>query len=145
MNRADLPVAVLGGGPVGLAAAAHLLAQGQEPVVFEAGATVGSGLLSWGHVRVFSPWRYVVDDAARALLEAEGWVAPEPGGYPTGREIVEHYLAPLAQTPALRSRIRLGSRVTAVARAGFDKMKRDGRLLEHYPGRSRRRLLRNRG
>src|SRR4051794_8823231 len=106
MNRADLPVAVLGGGPVGLAAAAHLLAQGQEPVVFEAGSTAGAGLLAWGHVRVFSPWRYLVDDAAQALLEAGSWVAPEPEGYPTGREIVEQYLAPLAQTPALRSRIR---------------------------------------
>lgn len=127
MKRVELPVAVIGAGPVGLAAAARLLAQGEEPVVFEAGSQVGAGMLSWGHVRVFSPWTYVVDEAARALLTPEGWTEPDPDGYPTGREIVEHYLAPLAATPALRSRVRLNSRVIAVARAGFDKMKTDGR------------------
>ena len=127
MNRDSLPVAVIGAGPVGLAAAAHLLQQGQEPVVFEAGSTVGVGMLSWGHVRVFSPWRYVVDEAAKALLEPTGWIAPEREGFPTGREIVEGYLQPLVETPELRGRIRFTSRVTGVARAGFDKMKTPGR------------------
>ncbi|MEQ1843147.1 MAG: FAD-dependent oxidoreductase, partial [Verrucomicrobiales bacterium] len=127
MKRETLPVAIIGGGPVGLAAAAHLLQQGEEPVIFEAGSTIGAGMLSWGHVRVFSPWRYVVDEAARSLLEPTGWVAPDGESFPTGREIVEGYLQPLAETPELRGRIRLGSRVTGVARAGFDKVKTEGR------------------
>lgn len=46
MKRVELPVAVIGAGPVGLAAAARLLAQGEEPVVFEAGSQVGAGMLS---------------------------------------------------------------------------------------------------
>jgi thioredoxin reductase len=127
MSNEHLPVAVIGAGPVGLAAAAHLLEQDQEPVVFEAGSSVGASVLGWGHVRVFSPWRYVVDDAARRLLEPTGWATPDPESYPTGLEIVERYLAPLAATPQLASRLRLGQRVTSVVRAGFDKMKTEGR------------------
>jgi thioredoxin reductase len=123
----SLPVAVVGAGPVGLAAAAHLLAQGEEPLVFEAGAAAGANVLAWGHVRLFSPWRYVVDAAARALLAESGWAAPDPEAYPTGRELVDDYLAPLAALPALRSRLQLGHRVVRVARVGFDKMKTDGR------------------
>ena len=127
MSNEHLPVAVIGAGPVGLAAAAHLLEQDQEPVVFEAGSSVGASVLGWGHVRVFSPWRYVVDDAAQRLLESTGWATPDPESYPTGLEIVERYLAPLAAIPQLASRLRLGQRVTSVVRAGFDKMKTEGR------------------
>ncbi|MCA1444971.1 NAD(P)-binding protein, partial [Ensifer sp. IC4062] len=49
INKA-LPVAVIGAGPVGLAAAAHLITRGIEPIVFERGETVGASLLEWGHV-----------------------------------------------------------------------------------------------
>ena len=122
-----LPVVVIGGGPVGLAAAAHLLAQGEEPLVFEAGAQVGANIREWGHVRLFSPWHYVVDRASAALLEEAGWEQPDGEGFPTGRDLVERYLEPLAATPQLASRIRLGTRVVAVARLGRDKMKTDGR------------------
>ena len=123
-----LPVAVIGAGPVGLAAAAHLLAQGEEPVIFEASATVGANVLAWGHVRLFSPWGYMVDAAARELLTADGdWVEPDCDAYPTGRELVEGYLAPLAAHPAIQSRLRLKTRVIRVTRDGFDKMKTEGR------------------
>ncbi len=121
----ELPVAVIGGGPVGLAAAAQLLKRGAEPIVLEAGPTVGASVLEWGHVRIFSPWKYDIDPAARELLAATGWTEPDPEGYPTGRELVEAYVAPLGR--ALGDRVRLGHRVTAVARLGFDKMKTDGR------------------
>jgi thioredoxin reductase len=125
---APLPVAVIGAGPVGLAAAAHLLAQGEEPIIFEAGPSAGANVLDWGHVRLFSPWRYMVDAAARDLLSAAGdWIEPDPDIYPTGRELVEDYLAPLAGLPAVRSRLRLNTRVIQVTRDGFDKMKTDGR------------------
>src|SRR5215207_10433948 len=82
-----LPVAVIGAGPVGFAAAAHLLAQGEEPIIFEAGPVAGSNVLEWGHVRLFSPWRYMIDTAARELLTAGGeWLEPDGDVYPTGRE-----------------------------------------------------------
>lgn len=126
-SEQKLPVAVIGGGPVGLAAAAHLLARGEEPLVFEAGAQVGANIRQWGHVRLFSPWSYVVDKASAALLEEIGWERPDANDYPTGRDIVERYLEPLAATPELAGRIRLGSRVVAVARLDRDKMKTEGR------------------
>ena len=121
----ELPIAVIGGGPVGLAAAAQLLKRGAEPIVLEAGRTVGASVLEWGHVRIFSPWKYDIDPAARELLATTGWSEPDGEGYPTGRELVDRYLAPLGR--ALGDRVRLGHRVTAVARLGFDKVKTDGR------------------
>ena len=124
---ATLPIAVIGAGPVGLAAAAHLIDAGETPVVLEAGSSVGASMRSWGHVRVFSPWKYNIDRVARRMLEARGWDAPPADAYPTGREIVEQYLQPLADLPPLRSSIRLNSRVVAVTRAGYDKMKTRGR------------------
>jgi thioredoxin reductase len=127
MNQTRLPVAVIGAGPVGLAAAAHLVAKGETPIVIEAGASVGASMLSWGHVQLFSPWRYNVDAVAAGMLEAAGWASPPTDTYPTGRELVEQYLAPLAALPQLRPHIRLGARVTSVTRRGFDKMKTEGR------------------
>ncbi|KTR45380.1 FAD-dependent oxidoreductase, partial [Curtobacterium oceanosedimentum] len=98
---AGLPVAVIGAGPVGLAAAAHLLEQGLPVVVYEAGDHVGTSVRAWGHTRLFSPWRYVIDAAARRLLEPTGWNEPRRSSLPTGHDLVAQYLDPLAQTPEL--------------------------------------------
>jgi Pyridine nucleotide-disulphide oxidoreductase len=122
-----LPVAVIGAGPVGLSAAAHLLSRGIEPLIFEAGETVGASVREWGHVRVFSPWEFNVDPAAQELLIAAGWDAPPADGYPTGDELVGRYLAPLAALPAIAERLHLGARVVAVTKHGVDKLKDDGR------------------
>ena len=118
-----LPVAIIGGGPVGLAAAAHLLERGESPLLFEAGATVGANVLDWGHVRMFSPWEYNVDAACRRLLEASGWLMPPAEVLPTGAELYQQYLQPLAELPAMRAVIRTGARVTAISRRHHDKMK----------------------
>jgi thioredoxin reductase len=126
-TRADLPVAVIGAGPVGLAAAAHLLARGETPLVLEAGDAVGAAIRQWRHVRFFSPWKYTVDAASVALLEQTGWTLPDPERAPTGADIVECYLEPLAALPQIAPHIRLGARVTAIARRGHDKMKTPGR------------------
>lgn len=123
MNIHQLPVAVIGAGPIGLAAAAHLLRKGETPIVLEAGATMGAAVLEWGHVRLFSPWRYLVDREAAALLEEEGWSAPDPDAYPTGKELVERYLIPLANVPQVQPHLCLKTRVVGVSRQGFDKMK----------------------
>lgn len=122
-----LPVVVTGAGPVGLAAAAHLVARGLTPLVLEAGAGVGASLRQWGHVRVFSPWQYNVDPVAGELLAEAGWDAPEPTDLPTGDEIVSRYLEPLAALPAIASQLQLHARVTGITRNGIDKMSDRGR------------------
>jgi thioredoxin reductase len=147
-STTKLPVAVIGAGPVGLAAAAHLLSRGLEPLVFEAGSTVGSNIREWGHVRVFSPWAFNIDPAAEAMLADAGWRAPAADGYPTGGEIVERYLKPLAALPAIAERLHLGARVLGVTRAGVDKLKDGGRdeapfeLIVEHEGVERRHLAR---
>jgi thioredoxin reductase len=125
-------VAILGAGPVGLAAAAHVLERGLEPIVLEAGPQAAHAVRQWGHVRMFSPWEYNVDKAAERLLKATGWNAPVGCEYPTGEELVERYLEPLATRTPLKDRIRTLSRVTAVGRVGFDKMKSNGRAFEPF-------------
>lgn len=122
-----LPVAVIGAGPVGLAAGAHLLSRGLTPVILEASPSVAASLRAWGHVRVFSPWRYIIDASAARLLEASGWQAPDPDALPTGAEIVERYLAPLASHDAVAPHILYNARVSAVTRQGLDKMSNAGR------------------
>jgi len=126
-TRSDLPVVVIGGGPVGLAAAAHLLERGLEPLVLETGPSVGTSSRAWGHVRMFSPWRYNVDKAARALLDDHGWTAPDPGSFPTGGDLADSYLDKLAAVPAIATRLRFRVAVAAVARAGLGKVRDAGR------------------
>jgi hypothetical protein len=131
----NLPVVVIGAGPVGLAAAAHLAERGLEPLVLEAGDGPGAAVARWGHVRLFSPWRYDVDAAARRLLSTgagngdEGWTEPNPDALPTGADLVERYLAPLAEALADRVgvRIRYGTRVLAVTKDGADRSRSLGR------------------
>lgn len=122
---AVLPVAILGAGPVGLAAAAHLIERGIEFVLLEAGAAVGSALRQWAHVQLFSPWGFNVDPAAERLLRARGWTPPPAGTYPTGGDVVAHYLEPLSRLPEIAGRLRTQARVVGVARVGRDKLKAD--------------------
>lgn len=122
-----LPIAVIGAGPVGLAAAAQIVSRGLTPVIFERGAGVGASLREWSHVRVFSPWQYDVDAAARSLLEASGWDAPEDTDLPTGGEIVDRYLQPLADLPQIAPHLHLSATVTWITRQGLDKVSNAGR------------------
>jgi thioredoxin reductase len=123
----SLPVAIIGGGAVGLAAAAHLLERGETPIVFEAGETVGANMRDWNHVRMFSPWEYTVDSATVRLLEAHGWEMPSKTGLPTGGEMVDRYLIPFSELPEVREHIHLNAKVVAVSRRHIDKMKDAGR------------------
>ncbi|THV29051.1 NAD(P)-binding domain-containing protein [Glycomyces paridis] len=130
-------VAVIGAGPVGLAAAAHLLERGLTPIVLETGDGPAAAIRQWGHVRLFSPWRFDIDAAARRLLDSHGWTAPDPDGLPTGDELVDAYLAPLAKTPEIAAHLRYGTRVLAVARLGVDKTRTVGREGRPYLVRTR--------
>jgi cation diffusion facilitator CzcD-associated flavoprotein CzcO len=120
-------VAIIGAGPVGLAAAAHVVERGMEPIVLEAGPTAAHAVRQWQHVQLFSPWEYNVDRAAQRLLAETGWNSPDPRSYPSGGELIERYLEPLATKTALSDAIRTSSRVTGISRLGFDKAKTKGR------------------
>ena len=126
-QRDDRKVAVIGAGPVGLAAAAHLFDRGITPIVLEAGQQVASSVRQWSHVRLFSPWEYNLDKASKRLLDSIGWNSPDPDYYPTGAELIDNYLDPLATCTVLREHIRTSSYVTGISRVGFDKVKTVGR------------------
>jgi hypothetical protein len=120
-SPSTLAVAVIGAGPVGLAAAAHLLERGLEPLILEAGSTAAAAIEQWRHIRLFSPWQYNTDAAAVRLLAASGWDAPEPAALPTGGELIDEYLSPLAALPAIAPRLHTGARVVGVTRLGMDR------------------------
>ncbi|MFD2003883.1 FAD-dependent oxidoreductase [Peribacillus frigoritolerans] len=122
-DKSALPVAIIGGGPVGLATAAHLLKKGEKFIVLEAGDSVGSSMLEWGHVRMFSPWQYNIDQAAKELLENAGWTSPDEEALPTGRELVEEYLLPLSNLPEIKEQVMLQAKVVGVAKKAHDKLK----------------------
>ncbi|MGD0061997.1 MAG: NAD(P)-binding domain-containing protein [Streptosporangiaceae bacterium] len=126
----ELPVAVIGAGPVGLAAAAHLLERNLEPLVLEAGDGPAYAVSQWGHVRLFSAWPELIDTAATRLLTPSGWTAPAAEGYPTAAEWIASYLRPLAG--ALGGHVRYGVQVTGVSRRGRDRLVDAGRAGQPF-------------
>ena len=137
---ATLPVAIIGAGPIGLAAAAHLVERGLDFVVFEAGDEVAASVRAWGHTRLFSPWRHLVDPASRRLLEGGGWQLPDPERAPTGAELVERYVEPLAAVAEIAARIRLGAEVIGVTREGMDRTRTRARAATPFVVRVRNAL-----
>ncbi|MFF0344548.1 FAD-dependent oxidoreductase [Kribbella sp. NPDC004875] len=121
------PIVVIGAGPIGLAAAAHLAERGLDFAVLESGPGVAAAIGEWRHVKLFSPWRYDIDSAARRLLEGIEWTEPDLGTLPTGGDLIDSYLTPLTKTPQLNDRIRYNAHVVAVTRVGFDRIRTAGR------------------
>jgi hypothetical protein len=91
-----------------------------------------ASLAQWRHVRLFSPWCYDLDAAAARMLQAAGWTQPPANELPTGQELLDRYLRPLATLPALAPHLRLRQRVTAIARRGMDKIHTPGREAQPF-------------
>ncbi|ALC81193.1 MULTISPECIES: NAD(P)-binding domain-containing protein [Bacillus] len=120
---ANLPTVIIGAGPVGLAAAAHLNKYGQSYLILEKGSKAGSNILEWGHVQLFSPWEFNIDQAAKELLLQTEWKEPEASKLPKGIELVNEYLKPLANLPQLKENIIYHAEVTAITKKNMDKIK----------------------
>jgi hypothetical protein len=114
---AEPRIAILGAGPIGLEAALAAHELGLGFTVYEAGPEAGAHVRDWGHVRLFTPWDMNVSERMRRALPD----APTGGALPSGIELAEQLIDPLAALPALAPRIRVGARVDAVAREGLLK------------------------
>jgi thioredoxin reductase len=122
-THTDLPVVVIGAGPIGLAAAANLLDRGIDYCVLESGSAAGAAVREWDHIRLFSPWSQLIDPAAAKVLA--GWTEPDPDRCPTGGTWASDYLQPLAD--ALGDKVRYGWTVTGIAKRGRDLVVDSGR------------------
>lgn len=124
-QNSDLPVVVIGAGPSGLAAAAHLRSRDVDVLVLERGPSAGSAVSEWGHVRLFSSWSELIDPAAEKLLADSGWTPPNLKRYPSGADWVGSYLQPLANT--FGNAVRYNTTVTSVAKQSRDRLVSSGR------------------
>lgn len=120
-------VAIIGAGPVGLAAGAQALERGLTPIIFEQGVEVAHAVRQWQHVKMFSPWEFNVDAAAEKLLNEVGWDRPDDDELPTGGELIERYIGPLGTQTTLKQYIKLSAKVTAISRVDLDKLMTAGR------------------
>ncbi|NUZ10305.1 NAD(P)-binding domain-containing protein [Pseudoalteromonas sp. McH1-7] len=114
-------VVIIGAGPVGIAAAAHAKNNGLVPLVLEKGVTVGNAIKEWGHVRLFTKWSYLIDKEVEKILNHQGWKMPNLDEAPTGKELVDQYLAPAANAVELSKYIRYNAEVIAIAKEGHSK------------------------
>ncbi len=131
-NIKNLPIAIIGAGPIGLAAAAHLVEHKQAFILLEAGHEVAHNIRTWGHVTLFSPWRYNINKAAKALLDASHWEEPNLDTLPTGHELIDLYLKPLSNLMQIKPHIQLNSKVVGISRQFNDKMKTKNRVEQSF-------------
>lgn len=128
----NLPIVIIGAGPIGLAAAAHLVEQKQAFILLEAGREIAHNIRTWGHVTLFSPWRYNINKAAKALLDASGWEEPNLDILPTGHELIDLYLKPLSELVQIKPHIQLNTKVVGISRQLNDKMKTKNRVVQSF-------------
>ena len=114
-------VAILGAGPVGLEAALYARGLGFDVAVFDRG-DVAASVAGWGFVTLFSPWRMNTTALGRAVVpEGPAFAGPLADVCPSGRELRDRYLLPLAGSPAVRGAVRPYTEVVAVARQDYGK------------------------
>lgn len=119
MAKLPLPrVAILGAGPIGIEAALYAKACGLPVAVYEQG-DVGNHLRRWGYVRMFTPFGWNVTPLGLAeLSRTQGRRDfPPESVWLTGREFLQSYLLPLAESPTLQDCVHCGHTVRQVGRA----------------------------
>ena len=124
MSESSPHIAILGAGPIGLEAALAAAEGEFSFTLYEASPEgVGGNVRDWGHVRLFTPWDLNVSPRARRMLSAARVGVPKGKNCPTGTELVQQLLQPIAELPAISGSIELGCRVKAIGRLGM--LKRD--------------------
>ena len=121
MSETKPRIAILGAGPTGLEAALAAVEAGHPFTVYEASPSVAGNVRSWGHVRLFTPWEMNVSPRMRRHLEAAGREVPDGSDRPTGHDLAEKVLEPLAALPEIAPHLRLGTRVLGIGRQGLLK------------------------
>lgn len=110
-------IVVIGGGPIGIAAAVSAADRGFDVTLLEA-AEVGQSLRSWGATRFFTPLSM---NASPRMLELLGPDAPPSDALLTGAEMADRVLAPLTTRKPLQGRVRANTRVLAIGRRGLTR------------------------
>ncbi|WP_158545345.1 FAD-dependent oxidoreductase [Bremerella cremea] len=110
-------IVIVGAGPIGIEAALYARFLGYEVTIFDS-QEVGSHLLQWGRVPMFTPFGMNSTPLGLSALAAqdEGYSAPAEDAILTGSEFVEQYLLPLAETDLVVDGLKLQHEVISIAR-----------------------------
>jgi thioredoxin reductase len=110
-------IAIIGAGPIGLEAALYGASLGYDVCVLEKG-TIGQHVAEWGHLRMFSPWKYNYSALGRRLLQEHNPNATrfDDEEVPTGKEFMQHYLFPLSKLSVLKGRIHTHTHVISIGK-----------------------------
>ncbi len=115
-------MAVVGAGPIGLETALYGRFLGFDVTVFEQG-TICEHVRQWSHVRMFSPFEMNCSRLGLAAIEAQypDFEFMDSTAEPTGRDWIERYLQPLADTDLLSGNIQTLTKVIAAGRPFLQK------------------------
>jgi hypothetical protein len=121
-NMQKTRLIIVGAGPIGLEAALRGMREGYDVTVLERGS-IGQGVLSWGHVRFFTPFGMNSTQLGRSIASAER----DEDAILSGEQFCQQYLIPIARSQELAGRVLENHEVIAVSRAAYGKSKRIGR------------------
>jgi flavin-dependent dehydrogenase len=114
-------IAILGAGPVGLEAALAAVDAGRSFTLYESAPHAAGNVRDWGHVHLFTPWKMNVSPRMCRHLETAGIDVPGGDACPTGNDLAECLLDPLAALTSVAPHMRTGTKVLSVARQGLLK------------------------
>lgn len=120
MNNSSLPtIAILGAGPVGLEAAIYARYLGYPVEIYER-SDVAAHVRRWGHICMFTPFQMNSSPLGLAAITAQYPEQPvaSPDTLMTGKQWIDNYLQPLADTDLLRGKIHCHTEVIAISRIG---------------------------